>query len=66
MSDSRAADDSYLFLPLDPRQQFVAVTNSETEQRIKLFPPEKLVDETNRFIVLQASRYVYGADSKAI
>jgi hypothetical protein len=44
----------------------VAVTNAAAEQRIKIWPSAKLVDETNRLVVLQASKYVYGADSNAI
>jgi hypothetical protein len=44
----------------------VAVTNAAAEQRIKTRPSAKLVDETNRLLVLQASKYVYGADNKAI
>ncbi|WP_229165449.1 DUF4238 domain-containing protein [Bradyrhizobium altum] len=65
MSDTLTADNSYLYLPIGPRLLFVAVTNAKAEQRIKTWPSAKLVDETNRLVVLQASKYVYGADSIA-
>jgi Protein of unknown function (DUF4238) len=66
MSDTLTADDSYLYLPLGPHRLFVAVTNAAAEERIRRFPSLELVDETNRLVTLQASKYVYGADKKAI
>jgi len=66
MSDILTADDSYLYLSLGPHRLFVAVTNVAAEQRIKRFPTAQLVEETNRLITLQAAKYVYGADKKAI
>jgi len=65
MSETLTADDSYLFLPLGPHRLFVAVTNAAAEERIRRFPIAKLVDDTNRLVTLQASRYVYGADNGA-
>jgi hypothetical protein len=66
MSSTLTADDSYLYLPLGPHRLFVAVTNAAAEERIRRFPSLKLVDETNRLVILQASKYVYGADKNAI
>lgn len=65
MSDTLTQDDSYLYLPLGPHRLFVAVTNAAPEARIRRFPSRELVDETNRLVTLQATRYVYGADKKA-
>jgi hypothetical protein len=66
MSDTLTAENSYLYLPLGPHLLFVAVTNAPAEQRVKTWPASKLVDETNRLVALQASKYVYGADTKAV
>jgi len=63
MSDTLTSENSYLYLPIGPHQLFVAVTNAAAEQRIRGWPPAKLVEETNRLVVLQASKYVYGADN---
>ncbi len=61
MSNGLAYNDSFLMLPVAPRNVFVAVNTIETEIRIK-----KLLDEPrfpvfiNNAIVSQAQRYVYG------
>jgi len=54
--------DGVVYLPISPTKIFVAVNTPDRLQRLRALPPRDIVDNSSRFLVGRARRFVWAHD----